>query len=213
MDFASRHTASAPPPAAGADASSSAVTEEPEYLARYFVVKHSWRGRYRRILCIEASGVVTLDPGTLAVTNSYDFSAEFDRAAPDSNANEFTLSVRTDGKGKFKAMRFSSPLRAGILTELHRLRPVHPVVEFPVLHLRRRTQEWAPFVSSSRLPHHAFPILSPAYYSAVLLFFRNNNTWLDSNITYTFVLIQPSFWVYTTNNCITENLYLKGCIS
>ena len=46
MDFASRHTASAPPPAAGADASSSAaVTEEPEYLARYFVVKHSWRGR------------------------------------------------------------------------------------------------------------------------------------------------------------------------
>ncbi|KAK1696170.1 hypothetical protein QYE76_012867 [Lolium multiflorum] len=145
MDFASRHTASAPPPAAGADASSSAVTEEPEYLARYFVVKHSWRGRYRRILCIEASGVVTLDPGTLAVTNSYDFGAEFDRAAPDSNANEFTLSVRTDGKGKFKAMRFSSPLRAGILTELHRLRPVHPVVEFPVLHLRRRSQEWAPF--------------------------------------------------------------------
>ncbi|CAM0956063.1 unnamed protein product [Alopecurus aequalis] len=146
MDFASRHTASAPPPAAGgADASSSAVTEEPEYLARYFVVKHSWRGRYRRILCIEASGIVTLDPGTLTVTNSYDFGAEFDRAAPDSNAAEFTLSVRTDGKGKFKAIRFSSPLRAGILTELHRLRPVHPVVEFPVLHLRRRTQEWAPF--------------------------------------------------------------------
>jgi DnaJ family protein C protein 13 len=73
-------------------------------------------------LCIEASGVVTLDPDTLADTNSYDFSADFDRAAPDSNASEFTLSVRTDGKGKFKAMCFSSPLHAGILTELHRLR-------------------------------------------------------------------------------------------
>jgi DnaJ family protein C protein 13 len=170
MDFASRHTASAPPPAAGADASSSsAVTEEPEYLARYFVVKHSWRGRYRRILCIEASGVVTLDPGTLAVTNSYDFGADFDRAAPDSNASEFTLSVRTDGKGKFKAMRFSSPLRAGILTELHRLRPVHPVVEFPVLHLRRRTQEWAPFVSSSRLPPSRLRHLQLFYYFLIII--------------------------------------------
>ncbi|KAF0894767.1 hypothetical protein E2562_003651 [Oryza meyeriana var. granulata] len=108
---------------------------------------HSWRGRYRRILCIAFSGLVTLDPATLAVTNSYDVTFSFDRATPESNAAEFMLSVRTDAHGKFKAFRFSSPLRARILTELHRLRPVHPVVEFPVLHLRRRTHEWAPFKS------------------------------------------------------------------
>ncbi|XP_052134218.1 dnaJ homolog subfamily C GRV2 [Oryza glaberrima] len=156
MDFASRHAASAPPPApdasspsspraSSASSASSAAAEEPEYLARYFVVKHSWRGRYRRILCIASSGLVTLDPATLAVTNSYDASYGFDRAAPEGNATEFTLTLRTDARGKFKALRFSSPLRAGILTELHRLRPVHPVLDFPVLHLRRRTHEWAPF--------------------------------------------------------------------
>ncbi|KAL6642638.1 hypothetical protein ACP70R_020819 [Stipagrostis hirtigluma subsp. patula] len=141
MDFASRHAAAEAAPAAA----SAAGAEEPEYLARYLVVKHSWRGRYRRILCIATSGVVTLDPGTLALTNSYDAGAEFDRAEPLGADAEFTLAVRTDGRGKFKAMRFSSPLRAGILTELHRLRPVHATLDFPVLHLRRRTHEWAPF--------------------------------------------------------------------
>ncbi|KAK1315939.1 hypothetical protein QJS10_CPA05g01740 [Acorus calamus] len=51
MDFVSRHssdqiypssptTAAAPRPAHPA--------KEPEFLARYIVVKHSWRGRYKR---------------------------------------------------------------------------------------------------------------------------------------------------------------------
>ncbi|KAK3153377.1 hypothetical protein QOZ80_2BG0171510 [Eleusine coracana subsp. coracana] len=143
MDFASRHAAAevAAPPASSAGAGS----EEPEYLARYFVVKHSWRGRYRRILCIASSGVVTLDPATLNLTNSYDAGTEFDHAEPLAASDEFALFVRTDARSKFKPTRFSSPLRAGILTELHRLRPVHLVLDFPVLHLRRRTHEWAPF--------------------------------------------------------------------
>ncbi|CAN6300032.1 unnamed protein product [Urochloa humidicola] len=148
MDFASRHAAAE----AATSATASAVVpapagppEEPEYLARYLVVKHSWRGRYRRILCIASSGVVTLDPTTLNLTNSYDAGAEFDKAVALTATDEFTLDVRSDGRSKFKAMRFSSPLRPGILTELHRLRPVRPAFDFPVLHLRRRTHEWAPF--------------------------------------------------------------------
>jgi DnaJ family protein C protein 13 len=122
---------------------------DPEYLARYLVVKHSWRGRYRRVLCIASSGVVTLDPTTLNLTNSYDAGSEFDHAEALAATDEFTLAVRTDARGKFKPMRFSSPLRPGILTELHRLRPVQASFDFPVLHLRRRTHEWAPFVSTS----------------------------------------------------------------
>ncbi|XP_072986827.1 dnaJ homolog subfamily C GRV2 [Typha latifolia] len=162
MDFVSRHAAAAsdhapPPPAAEPSPSSPrvpgpAVSEEPEYLARYLVVKHSWRGRYRRILCLSNSGIVTLDPSTLAVTNSYDIASDFEGAAPvlgrGDEAQEFTVSVRTDGKGKFKGIKFSSPrLRASILTELHRLRwgKLGPVMEFPVLHLRRRTAQWASF--------------------------------------------------------------------
>uniref|UniRef100_A0A2C9W566 J domain-containing protein n=1 Tax=Manihot esculenta TaxID=3983 RepID=A0A2C9W566_MANES len=127
------------------------LQEEPEYLARYLVVKHSWRGRYKRILCISNVSIITLDPNTLSVTNSYDVGSDFDGASPiigrDENSNEFNLSVRTDGKGKFKAIKFSSRYRASILTELHRIRwnRLSPVAEFPVLHLRRRNGEWVPF--------------------------------------------------------------------
>ncbi|CAJ1944370.1 unnamed protein product [Sphenostylis stenocarpa] len=137
---ASAAVSSAPPP-----------LEEPEYLARYMVVKHSWRGRYKRILCISSVSVLTLDPSTLSVTNSYDVATDFEGAAPiigrDENSIEFNLSVRTDGRGKFKAMKFSSRYRASILTELHRIRwnRLAPVAEFPVLHLRRRASQWAPF--------------------------------------------------------------------
>ncbi|OMO57985.1 hypothetical protein COLO4_34940 [Corchorus olitorius] len=134
------HPSTAPPP-----------QEEPEYLARYIVIKHSWRGRYKRILCISNVAIITLDPSTLSVTNSYDVSTDFEAAAPiigrDENSNEFNMNVRTDGKGKFKAIKFSSRYRASILTELHRIRwnRLGPVAEFPVLHLRRRRADWVPF--------------------------------------------------------------------
>lgn len=149
-----------PPPVMENSGNSSAVSnyappplEELEYLARYLVIKHSWRGRYKRILCISSVSVITLDPSTLSVTNSYDVASDFEGAAPilgrDENSNEFNLSVRTDGRGKYKAMKFSSRYRASILTELHRIRwnRLAPVAEFPVLHLRRRASQWVPFVS------------------------------------------------------------------
>ncbi|CAL1414478.1 unnamed protein product [Linum trigynum] len=131
--------------------SSASVQEEPEYLARYIVIKHSWRGRYKRVLCLSNAAIVTLDPGSLTVTNSYDVATDFEGASPiagrDENSSEFNLSVRTDGKGKFKGVKFSSKYRASILTELHRLRwnRLGAVAEFPVLHLRRRNGEWVPY--------------------------------------------------------------------
>jgi DnaJ family protein C protein 13 len=93
-----------------------AASEEPEYLCRYLVTKHSWRGKYRRILCISQTSIITLDPTTLTVTNSYDVLSDFETAAPvvgkdDPHihyAQEFIINVRTDGRGKFKAMKFSS---------------------------------------------------------------------------------------------------------
>lgn len=141
---------------ASSSSSSSSIStpplqEEPEYLARYLVVKHSWRGRYKRILCISNVSIITLDPNTLSVTNSYDAGADFESASAiigrDENSSEFNLSVRTDGKGKFKAIKFSSKFRASILTELHRIRwnRLAPVAEFPVLHLRRKPKDWVLF--------------------------------------------------------------------
>ncbi|KAF6175251.1 hypothetical protein GIB67_030469 [Kingdonia uniflora] len=76
--------------------------------------------------------------------------SDFEGASPilgrDENANEFTVSVRTDGKSKFKGIKFSSKFRASILTELLRIRwsGISVVAEFPVLHLRRRNSEWVP---------------------------------------------------------------------
>ncbi|KAI3443850.1 hypothetical protein Pfo_000515 [Paulownia fortunei] len=155
MDFVSRHAAAPsdhlPPTPSVSSSTPAAPPEEPEYVARYMVIKHSWRGRYKRILCISNYAIITLDPSTLSVTNSYDVGSDFEGAAPiigrDDNSNEFNISVRTDGRGKFKAIKFSSKYRASILSELHRIRwnRVATVVEFPVLHLRRRTSEWVPF--------------------------------------------------------------------
>lgn len=155
MDFVSRH------PAATSDqhqhpgepSPAPVPAEELEYLGRYMVVKHSWRGRYKRILCISNVAIVTLDPSSLATTNYYDVANDFEGAAPiigrDDNSQEFTLNVRTEGRGKFKTIKFSSRFRASILTELHRVKGSRfdGVAAFSVLHLRRRTSEWAPFVS------------------------------------------------------------------
>lgn len=91
--------------------------EEPEYICRYTVTKHSWRGKYKRIFCISTTQILTLDPTTLATTNEYDIATDFEGAAPVSggredplqqHALEFTINVRNEGRGKFKPMRFSS---------------------------------------------------------------------------------------------------------
>lgn len=132
---------------------SSVTAEEPDYSARYMVLKHSWRGKYKRILCISNSAVVTLDPNSLAMTNYYDVGSDFEGAAPipsrDDNSYEFNLSLRTDGKGRFRGVKFSSRYRVSILTELHRIRwnRLGSIAEFPVLHLRRRDAAWVPYVS------------------------------------------------------------------
>lgn len=157
METATRHTATENHPSVGksdSPSSSHAVpSEEPEYSARYLVVKHSWRGRYKRILCISGSTIITLDPNTLSVTNAYDVEGDFESAAPiigrDESSSEFNISLRTDGRGKFKSFKFSSKYRASILTELHRIRwsRLGTLAEFAVLHLRRRTGEWVPLVS------------------------------------------------------------------
>lgn len=133
------------------DMSQQTSFEEQEYIARYLVVKHSWRGRYKRILCISESSIITLDPNTLSVTNAYE-SSDFDGAAPvlgrDELSNEFTITARTDSRSKYRGIRFSSMFQTSILTELHRIKwsKMTPIAEFSVLHLRRRTSEWIPYV-------------------------------------------------------------------
>lgn len=77
----------------------------PEVLARFMVTKASWRGRYRRVLAVTPTAVVTQHPDDLAVTNSYTFASEagevsnLDDAGPvggTGDEQEFVLNVRSD---------------------------------------------------------------------------------------------------------------------
>ena len=75
----------------------------PNCIARYLCTKASWRGKYRRVLCITSNCITTQHPDSLTITNRWDFTADTDIdgvSAPSSNAEEqeFTLSVRQDVK-------------------------------------------------------------------------------------------------------------------
>ena len=77
----------------------------PDCVGRYLCTKSSWRGKYRRIMCVTPNAVITQHPDNLAITNTYLFIGESDidgiSAAPiDQNAEEqeFILSARSDKK-------------------------------------------------------------------------------------------------------------------
>ena len=95
----------------------------PDCVGRYSCTKSSWRGKYRRIMCVTPNAVITQHPDNLAITNTYLFIGESDidgiGAAPvDQNAEEqeFTLSARSDKKARllFKAGRAHSLTRANL---------------------------------------------------------------------------------------------------
>ena len=76
----------------------------PDCLCRVLVTKHSWRGKYTRVLCITPSAVVTQHPDNLAGTNTYVFTGESDLDAVSVSASdaaedqEFALMARQDRK-------------------------------------------------------------------------------------------------------------------
>ncbi len=77
----------------------------PDCVARFTCTKHSWRGKYRRILCITPHMLVTQHPDSLAITNTWSFVGEPDVdavsvGAGDAEDQEFTLSLRQDAKAR-----------------------------------------------------------------------------------------------------------------
>lgn len=73
-------------------------------IARYLCTKHSWRGKYRRLLCITPTALVTVKPDNLVVTNSWqlDDDADIDSISIGSfqhgDEQEFTIQARQDKK-------------------------------------------------------------------------------------------------------------------
>lgn len=73
----------------------------PDCVARYICVKHSWRGKYKRVFCITPGSVLTQNPErTLVLTNTYVFSGEsdIDSVSLGSDDFEFVISARQDKK-------------------------------------------------------------------------------------------------------------------
>lgn len=74
-------------------------------LARFIVTKHSWRGKYRRVLCVTPTSLFTQHPENLQVTNIWSFVDDPDIDGvvipPESEGtgeHELVLSVRNDKK-------------------------------------------------------------------------------------------------------------------
>ncbi|XP_046397209.1 dnaJ homolog subfamily C member 13 [Ischnura elegans] len=100
-------------------------------VACFYVTKHSWRGKYKRIFSVGTQGITTYNPGNLEVTNRWSHSDIFSVCPTPGDASEFVVAMRRNkdsgggnsgGTGKADSMRFSSEHRAQILFQALRYR-------------------------------------------------------------------------------------------
>lgn len=101
----------------------SSTLKDSRDVACYFITKHSWKGKYKRIFSVGTRGITTYNPSTLEVTNQWPYE-EFISIVPTVKAptgNEFTITMKKNSK-KTDTMRFSTDHRADLLTEALRFR-------------------------------------------------------------------------------------------
>ncbi|XP_005092836.1 dnaJ homolog subfamily C member 13 isoform X2 [Aplysia californica] len=92
-------------------------------VACYFITKHSWKGKYKRIFSVGTHGITTYNPGTFEITNQWAYN-EFIGIVPNikaPNTQEFVISMKKGAK-KTDSMKFSTDHRADLLTEALRFR-------------------------------------------------------------------------------------------
>lgn len=95
------------------------------FVARFQTTKHSWKGKYKRILSVADNCIATVNPGTWEVTNRWAYNDEFVDAMPSPKGpQEFTIVVRKKKATKTETLTFSSQFRSELLTFLQRYRPV-----------------------------------------------------------------------------------------
>ncbi|XP_052814797.1 dnaJ homolog subfamily C member 13-like isoform X2 [Mya arenaria] len=117
-------------------------------LACYFITKHSWKGKYKRIFSVGTHGITTYHPQSLEVTNQWSYK-EFVSITPNVRApanNEFLISML---KGrKTEQMKFSTDHRSDLLTEALRFREQFADKPFVKKRFNARKHHW----SDSRVP-------------------------------------------------------------
>lgn len=86
----------------------------------FYLTKHSWKGKFRRVFSVGTLGISTYNPASMEFTNQWVY-ANFLTIVPtlkSTVANEFCITVRRGRK--VESMRFSSEHRAAIITEVLR---------------------------------------------------------------------------------------------
>ena len=92
-------------------------TPAPKSAASFLLTKHSWKGKYRRVLTVGAENFSTYNPSSMEVTNSWKIQDIVGLSPLNSQGDqEFTLTFRKGAK-KTDNMRFSSEWRTIVLTE------------------------------------------------------------------------------------------------
>lgn len=86
----------------------------------YIVVKHSWKGKYKRVLVIEPTQLSTFDPKTMKLTNCWPYDEVLDVAPLQGDL--FKLSTRKK-TGNTDLLKFSSEFRKDILCDIIKFRP------------------------------------------------------------------------------------------
>ncbi|OWZ20001.1 hypothetical protein PHMEG_0005650 [Phytophthora megakarya] len=98
------------------------VTSTPieEFVAKYLLVKVSWRGKYERILALAPTRFCTIDPRDFEVTNTWSLNALISISLDNSDAQGFTLTLK--GPKKDEQLKLRCRFRSRLLSDLYRLK-------------------------------------------------------------------------------------------
>ena len=95
-------------------------------VSKFLALKlHNWRGQYQRVFSFGENLFQTLDPATFSVTNAWKYDDIIALEADPEHDDQFTITLPSSGgmfSGKEMTLRFSTPHRLPLISELHRLR-------------------------------------------------------------------------------------------
>ena len=102
-----------------------ALSTNEEFVSRFAVTKHSWKGKYTRIFCINGVRCATINPTSIFLsTNVWDYNSTFVDLTPvQKSPVEILLTRRKGGKQEQQVFHCHSAVeRADLLTDIHQFR-------------------------------------------------------------------------------------------
>ncbi|POM63138.1 hypothetical protein PHPALM_27605, partial [Phytophthora palmivora] len=104
----------------GTNASFVTSTPIEEFVAKYQVIKVSWRGKYERILALAPTRFCTIDPRDFEVTNTWSLTSLISISLDASDAQGFALTLK--GPKKDEQLKLRCRFRSRLLSDLYRLK-------------------------------------------------------------------------------------------